>query len=175
MTDQQRELIEKLLQKYQISADSLEKTLVFLGVGYGLSENQIEQYLSLKNGTLLEKHALMMSFVQAEEKSDVDMDDDRDSDADGKQSRLFSLWKKRKTKQKKNVGNKNKETYEELSRYILETGDLSAAQIEQLRLAAKAGMSEEDVLKLAKGGKGAMEIRKCVEFYEMVLAGKRDE
>lgn len=165
MTIQQEELIRKLLQKYQISAESLEKTLVFLGVGYGLSENQIEQYLSLKDGTLLEKHMLMMSFVQMEKNSDMDRN--------AKQSILSSFWKKHTEKRKKFITHKKKETYDTLSQYILEADDLSAAQIEQLRLAVKEGMPEQDVLKMAKGGKDAMEIRKCVEFYELAIGKKR--
>lgn len=44
---------------------------------------------------------------------------------------------------------------------------MSAAQIEQLRKAveAKAGRG---VLEMARNRKGVMEIRRCIEFYEMM-------
>ncbi len=165
MTDQQQRMIKKLLKKYKISSESLDKTLLFLGVGYGLPEEQIEQYLSLGDGQLLEKHTLMMSFAQEKEKSDADEDVDV-------QKTNYSIFRRmRRKKQKKQSADSNKkgkETYEDLSMYILNSANLSAAQIEQLRLAVSAGMPEKDVLKLAQGGKKAMEIRKCVEFYEMM-------
>ena len=45
---------------------------------------------------------------------------------------------------------------------------LSAAQIEQLRLAAQAGVPENEVLEMAKGKKEPMEIKRCVDFFQMV-------
>lgn len=58
--------------------------------------------------------------------------------------------------------------YEQVMEFILNNSGLSAAQIEQLRLAAQAGVPEDEVLKMAKGKKEPMEIKRCVEFYEMV-------
>ena len=114
--------------------------------------------------TAFEKHNLMMSLVQGTEKSDVDIDADKDVDVKSKKLFCCPLFKKRKEKGSKTKG---KESYKELAGYIMESEYLSAAQIEQLRLAAKAGMPQEDILRLAKRGKEPMEIRKCVEFYEM--------
>ena len=45
---------------------------------------------------------------------------------------------------------------------------LSAAQIEQLRKAVEAKMPAEDVLEMARNRKDVMEIRRCIEFYEMM-------
>ena len=52
--------------------------------------------------------------------------------------------------------------------YVIEDSDLSAAQIEQLRKAVEAGMPAEDILEMAKKRKDVMEIRRCIEFYEMM-------
>lgn len=65
-----------------------------------------------------------------------------------------------------------KKSYEQVIEFIFNDSDLSAAQIEQLRLAVQAGVPENDVLKMAKGKKEPMEIRRCVEFFQMVQQGK---
>ena len=49
---------------------------------------------------------------------------------------------------------------------------LSAAQIEQLRLAAQAGVPEDEVLKMAKARKEPIEIKRCVEYFEMLYSKK---
>lgn len=59
-------------------------------------------------------------------------------------------------------------SYEQVIQFILNDFSLSAVQIEQLRLVAKAGVSENKVLKMAKGKKEPVEIRRCVEFFQMV-------
>lgn len=64
-------------------------------------------------------------------------------------------------------GSKEK-SYEQVIQFILNDSGLSAAQIEQLRLAAQAGVSEDEVLKMAKGKKEPMAIKRCVEFFQMV-------
>lgn len=66
-------------------------------------------------------------------------------------------------------------SYEQVIQFILNDSDLSAAQIEQLRLAAQAGVPEDEVLKMAKGRKEPMKIKRCVEFFQMVYsAGKKN-
>jgi hypothetical protein len=59
-------------------------------------------------------------------------------------------------------------SYEKVIEFILNDSNLSAAQIEQLRLAAQAGVSADEVLKMAKGKKEPMEIKRCVEFFQML-------
>ncbi len=58
--------------------------------------------------------------------------------------------------------------YESVMQYVIEDSDLSAAQIEQLRKAVEAGMPAEDILEMAQNRKDVMEIRRCIEFYEMM-------
>jgi len=67
----------------------------------------------------------------------------------------------------KSSANKEK-SYGQVMEFILNDSGLSAAQIEQLRLAAQAGVPEDEVLKMAKGRKEPMEIKRCVEFFQMV-------
>lgn len=138
MTEQQMEMIKRLSDKYEISIESLDKTLLLLGVGYGLDETQIEEYLSLGDGKLMEKHLCMICSVLGLEKPVVDLDVDSDS---------------------KIVNETDRDYFQE--------------QLEQLRLAASAGMPEKDVLMLASAGKEPMEVRRCVEFYEMVHKVKK--
>ena len=52
--------------------------------------------------------------------------------------------------------------------YIIKDTALSAAQIEQLRKEVEAKMPSEDVLGMAQNRKDVMEIRRCIEFYEMM-------
>ena len=59
-------------------------------------------------------------------------------------------------------------SYEQVIEFILNDSGLSAAQIEQLRLAAQAGVPEDEVMKMAKGKKEPMEIKRCVEFFRML-------
>lgn len=64
--------------------------------------------------------------------------------------------------------NQSKQGYEEVMEYVYRDTGLSAAQIEQLRKAVEAKMPAEDVLEMAKNRKDVMEIRRCIEFYEMM-------
>lgn len=66
------------------------------------------------------------------------------------------------------VGNQSKQGYEEVMEYVIGDTGLSAAQIEQLRKAVEAKMPAEDVLEMARNRKDVMEIRRCIEFYEMM-------
>ena len=66
------------------------------------------------------------------------------------------------------VGNQSKQGYEEVLEYVIRDTGLSAAQIEQLRKAVEAKMPAEDVLEMARNRKDVMEIRRCIEFYEMM-------
>ena len=71
---------------------------------------------------------------------------------------------------------KNPESgYESVMQYVIEDSDLSAAQIEQLRKAVEAGMPAEDILEMAKKRKDVMEIRRCIEFYEMMQQKGKQE
>ena len=65
--------------------------------------------------------------------------------------------------------------YESVMQYVIEDSDLSAAQIEQLRKAVEAGMPAEDILEMAKKRKDVMEIRRCIEFYEMMQQKGKQE
>ena len=62
-----------------------------------------------------------------------------------------------------------------MMQYVIEDSDLSAAQIEQLRKAVEAGMPAEDILEMAKTRKAVMEIRRCIEFYEMMQQKGKQE
>ncbi len=64
--------------------------------------------------------------------------------------------------------NQSKQGYEEVMEYVIRDTGLSAAQIEQLRKAVEAKMPAEDVLEMARNRKDVMEIRRCIEFYEMM-------
>ena len=56
MTTEQMALVKKLIQKHEIEATDAEWTLIFMGVGYGLSEQEIDSYLVMNTTDLLAKH-----------------------------------------------------------------------------------------------------------------------
>lgn len=170
MTERQIETAKRLMEEYGLSAESPENTLLYIGLGYGLSEDAIRSYLGRKEDSLLEKHLCMLCRILGMEVPDGDMDYDKDvRGQDGTQllsspkGKLDAIMKEH---YKSSDGKER--AYEQVIQFILNDAGLSAAQIEQLRLAAQAGVPEDEVLKMAKGKKEPMEIKRCVEFYEMV-------
>lgn len=170
MTEQQIEMAKKLMEEYGLSAESPENTLLYLGLGYGLTEDAIRSYLGMKEDSLLEKHLCMLCRILDTDVSDWDMDDDKDVTGQGSiqvlsnpVDRLDAIMREHY----KSFDCKEK-SYGQVIEFILNDSGLSAAQIEQLRLAAQAGVPEDEVLKMAKGKKEPMEIKRCVEFFQMV-------
>lgn len=172
MIEQQIEMAKKLVEEYGLSAESPENTLLYLGLGYGLSEDAIRSYLVRKEDSLLEKHLCMLCRILGMDVLDRDKamamvgqsGEQMLSDPVG---RLDAIMKKHY----KSSANKEK-SYGQVMEFILNDSGLSAAQIEQLRLAAQAGVPEDEVLKMAKGRKEPMEIKRCVEFLQMVQQEK---
>lgn len=168
MTERQIEMAKKLMEEYELSAESPENTLLYLGLGYGLSEDAIRSYLGMQENYLLGKHLCMLCRILGINTPDRDMDRDvieQDSIQvpSSPVDRLDAIMRKHY----KSSGSKEK-SYEQVIQFILNDSGLLAAQIEQLRLAAQAGVPEDEVLKMAKGKKEPMEIKRCVEFFQMV-------
>ena len=168
MTEQQIEVAKKLMEQYGLSAESPENTLLYLGLGYGLSEDAIRSYLGRKEDSLLEKHLCMICRILGIDVRDMDNDKDVIGQSDilvvsDPADRLDAIMREHY----KSAVSKKK-SYEQVIEFILNDSGLSAAQIEQLRLAAQAGVPEDEVMKMAKGKKEPMEIRWCVEFFQMV-------
>lgn len=170
MTERQIETAKKLMEEYGLSAESPENTLLYLGLGYGLSEDAIRSYLGRKEDSLLEKHLYMLCRILGMDVPDEDKDNDKDVTGEGgtqelstPKGRLDAVMREHY----KSSGGREK-SYEQVIQFILNDSGLSAAQIEQLRLAAQAGVPENEVLKMAKVKKEPMEIRRCVEFFQMV-------
>lgn len=170
MTERQIETAKKLMEEYGLSAESPENTLLYLGLGYGLSEDAIRSYLGRKEDSLLEKHLYMLCRILGINVQDWDVDNDKNETGQGgiwemtnSVDRLDAIMREHY----KSSDSKEK-SYEQVIQFILDDSSLSAAQIEQLRLAAQAGVPENEVLKIAKGKKEPMEIKRCVEFFQMV-------
>ena len=53
MTEEQMSMMKKLIKKHGIGATDGEWLLVYLGVRYGLSEQQVDEYLTLDTTELL--------------------------------------------------------------------------------------------------------------------------
>lgn len=169
MTERQIETAKKLMEEYGLSAESPEITLLYLGLGYGLSEDAIRSYLGMKD-SLLEKHLCMLCRILGMNVPAWDMDNDKDVTGQSgilavsnPIDRMDAIMREHY----KSSGSKEK-SYEQVIEFILNDSSLSAAQIEQLRLAAQAGVPENEVLKMAKGKKEPMEMKRCVEFFQMV-------
>ena len=161
MTSEQIALAKKLIKKYGIKGTDGEWSLVFLGVGYDLSEKQIETYLSMETSDLMRKHEKMLCIlfgVELEAGSDVFL-------IENPAERLQFMFQEQ-------FHGKRQKSYETVMQYIIKDTELSAAQIEQLRQAVEAEMPEEDVLEMARNRKDVMEIRRCVEFYQMTCKEK---
>lgn len=161
MTTEQIALVKKLIDKHGIKGTDGEWSLVFLGVGYDLTEKQIDEYLTLKTSDLMKKHEKMICILFGVEEENGEILSIKNP---SEHLRLLfeSHYGKMNLEKQENKGYKN------IMQYVLEDNDLSAAQIEQLRHAVEVGMPERDVLEMAKSHKDVMEIRRCVEFYQMM-------
>lgn len=165
MTTEQMALVKKLIQKHEIEATDAEWTLIFLGVGYGLSEQQIDSYLVMNTTDLLVKHEKMLCILLG-----------MDSEMQGATNEIQNPAERLQIKLEQHFGcKKSMHSYESVMQYVIEDSDLSAAQIEQLRKAVEAGMPAEDILEMAKKRKDVMEIRRCIEFYEMMQQKGKQE
>lgn len=165
MTTEQMALVKKLIQKHEIEATDAEWTLIFMGVGYGLSEQEIDSYLVMDTTDLLVKHEKMLCILLGMDSEMQGVANEIQNPAERIQFMLENHFKR-----------KNPESgYESVMQYVIEDSDLSAAQIEQLRKAVEAGMPAEDILEMAKKRKDVMEIRRCIEFYEMMQQKGKQE
>ena len=160
MTKEQLDLAKKLMGKYQIKVTDAECSLIFLGIGYGLMETQIEEYLKLDTSDLLEKHARMLCLILGMENSDEDNASVYQL-VDDPVEKLQYIFREHF------LAKEDDRKYKNVMHYIIRDSELSAAQIEQLRKAVQAGMTEKDVMEMAMKRKEVMEIRRCIEFYEI--------
>lgn len=158
MTTEQMALVKKLIQKHEIEATDAEWTLIFMGVGYGLSEQQIDSYLVMNTTDLLAKHEKMLCILLGMDSETQGATNEIQNPAERIQFMLENHFQRKKPES----------GYESVMQYVIRDTGLSAAQIEQLRKAVEAKMPAEDVLEMAKNRKDVMEIRRCIEFYEMM-------
>ena len=165
MTIEQMALVKKLIQKHEIEATDAEWTLIFMGVGYGLSEQQIDSYLVMNTTDLLVKHEKMLCILLGMDSEMQEATNEIQNPAERIQLMLENHFQRKKSES----------GYESVMQYVIEDSDLSAAQIEQLRKAVEAGMQAEDILEMAKKRKDVMEIRRCIEFYEMMQQKGKQE
>ena len=63
MTEEQMSMMKKLIKKHGIGATDGEWLLVYLGVRYGLLEQQVDEYLTLDTTELLIKHEKMLCII----------------------------------------------------------------------------------------------------------------
>lgn len=148
MTEEQMSMMKKLIKKHGIGATDGEWSLVYLGVQYGLSEQQIDEYLILDTTELLLKHEKMQCVILG-----VDVaPDSKIPLIENPVERLQIIFKENFCKKESESG------YEKVMQYIIKDTALSAAQIEQLRKAVEAKMPSEDVLEMAQNRKDVMEI-----------------
>ena len=165
MTTEQMALVKKLIQKHEIEATDAEWTLIFMGVGYGLSEQQIDSYLVMNTTDLLVKHEKMLCILLGMDAEIQGVANEIQNPAERIQFMLENHFPPKKPKS----------GYESVMQYVIEDSELSAAQIEQLQKAVEAGMPAEDILEMAKKRKDVMEIRRCIEFYEMMQQRGKQE
>lgn len=165
VTTEQMALVKKLIQKHEIEATDAEWTLIFMGVGYGLSEQQIDSYLVMNTTDLLVKHEKMLCILLGMDAEIQGVANEIQNPAERIQFMLENHFPPKKPES----------GYESVMQYVIEDSELSAAQIEQLQKAVEAGMPAEDILEMAKKRKDVMEIRRCIEFYEMMQQRGKQE
>ena len=128
MTEEQMSMMKKLIKKHGIGATDGEWLLVYLGVRYGLSEQQVDEYLTLDTTELLLKHEKMLCIILG-----VDVaQDSKIPLIENPVGRLQMIFKEHFYKKESESG------------------------------------YEKDVLEMAQNRKDVMEIRRCIEFYEMM-------
>ena len=128
-----------------------------------LTEKQIASYLTADTSDLLAKHEKMLCIlfgIEPESNGEIQR---MENPAERLQMILAEYLAHNQS-----VGNQSKQGYEEVMEYVIRDTGLSAAQIEQLRKAVEAKMPAEDVLEMARNRKDVLEIRRCIEFYEMM-------
>ena len=175
MTEEQIESIKRISTKYQLTAKNFENALLVLAAGYGLNEEQMEQFMSMDENSLMDKHLKMICLTlvikEPEKKRDSDVDGDVDNDGEGAPlvENLSPLEKLEYTMREHYNPELNvKEPYSYLAHYILNDNQLSASQIEQLRQAVTAKMPEDEIIAMAKNNRQPMEMKRCIEFHEMM-------
>lgn len=161
MTKEQMDVAKRLMEKYGIKITDAECSLIFLGIGYGLMEQQIEQYLKLDTSDLLEKHAKMLCMIFGMENNDEDNADIYRLIENPVERLEYVLRQHFMVKE-------SDKRYDSVMQFIIRDSELTAAQIEQLRQAVEVGMPEKNVMEMAMKQKDVMEMRRCIEFYEMM-------
>lgn len=166
MTEQENQIFAALTEEFHLDDGKMETMLAMLGLSYGLTVDEIRSYLTGKDEFIVKKHMQMLCRI-------LGIDDREVQKSEAKEPEKISRrdWLDRFLRQHYHVS-EEKQPYEDVMQFILNDTELSAAQIEQLRLAAEAGIPGAEILKLAKGGKQPMEIKRCVEFYQLVHSKK---
>ena len=144
MTTEQMALVKKLIQKHEIEATDAEWTLIFMGVGYGLSEQQIDSYLVMNTTDLLAKHEKMLCILLGMDSETQGATNEIQNPAERIQFMLENHFQRKKPES----------GYESVMQYVIEDSDLSAAQIEQLRKRSMAdrGVERQAMLRHNKRG-----------------------
>lgn len=162
MNEEQYKLMVELSEKYGLSEDSKELILLVMGIKYGLSIEQIDTYMTLKQN-MVEKHLCMLCEILGMEYIPPEGEDEMDEAMlPDRLDHMLRMHFAPPTIKKKKV-----KQYKRLMEVIITTEELSAAQIDALLKAAKAGMPEMEILKMLRANKQPQQIEKCVEFYQM--------
>lgn len=166
MTKEQMDMAKRLTERCGIKVTDTECALIFIGIGYGLSEMQIEEYMKLKTSDLLEKHERMLCMILGLD-SGAEDNEGIYRLVENPVERLEYMLREHFT------GDAADRKYGVVMQFIIRDSELSAAQIEQLRQAVEAGMPEKDVMEMATKRKEVMEMRRCIEFYEMMKQSEK--
>ena len=161
---------QELSEQMELSADDyVELALLMLGIHYGLSDEDLLSTIKM-DGNILDKHNALLCLILHIEQEQPSEDSNEEEDNLYPVDRLNEMLKNHFEKEQD-----SNEDYEYVATVILESNELSAAQIEQIRLAVKAKIPEKKILSMIRAGKTPMEMHKTIEFYKILTGQDKTE
>ncbi len=188
MTSEQSSKLQSLLKKYNIvpknDPDMVNYILILFGIGYGMSEEEIEGYVFSDRGKVIDKDLCRIALLLDLPKPGKDTAPEefiREVVKERKEQeelcrRFESLLEKSgmTLEQAEQQGGlfpdpagSIKHTYQEIKEKILTESGFSAAQLDQVQRAVALNMPEEVILHFATPDKTPLQMERYIDFYQM--------
>lgn len=188
MTSEQSSKLQSLLKKHNIipknDPDMVNYILILFGIGYGMSEEEIEGYVFSDREKVIDKDlcriALLLDLPEPERDAAPEefirkVVKER-KEQEGLCQRFESLLEKSgmTLEQAEQQGSlfpdtpsSGKDRYQEIKEKILTENGFSAAQLDQVQRAVALNMPEEVILHFATPDKTPLQMERYIDFYQM--------
>lgn len=188
MTREQSTKLQSILKTHNITPrndpDTINYILILFGIGYGMSEEEIEGYVFSDREKVIDKDlcriALLLDLPEPERDATPEEFIQRVVKERKEQEELCqrfeSLLEKsgmtlEQAEQKGglflNTANSEKSRYQEIKEKILTESGFSAAQLDQVQRAVAMNMPEEVILHFATPDKTPLQMERYIDFYQM--------